>query len=92
MEKGKLTERLAEQQNDRVILVAIVRDRQEVREVEEYLDELRFLAETAGLETVATFLQKLPYPDKRTFVVSVKLLEIKAYLQDLEISAVLLDD
>ena len=92
MEKGKLTERLAEQQNDRVILVAIVRDRQEVREVEEYLDELRFLAETAGLETVATFLQKLPYPDKRTFVGSGKLQEIKAYLEESEISAVIFDD
>ena len=90
--KGKLTERLAEQQNDRVILVAIVRDRQEVREVEEYLDELRFLAETAGLETVATFLQKLPYPDKRTFVGSGKLQEIKAYLEESEISAVIFDD
>lgn len=92
MEKGKLTERLAEQQNDRVILVAIVRDRQEVREVEEYLDELRFLAETAGLETVATFLQKLPYPDKRTFVGSGKLQEIKNYLEESEISAVIFDD
>lgn len=92
MEKGKLTERLAEQQNDRVILVAIVRDWQEVREVEEYLDELRFLAETAGLETVATFLQKLPYPDKRTFVGSGKLQEIKAYLEESEISAVIFDD
>ncbi|HIW11324.1 MAG TPA: GTPase HflX [Candidatus Rikenella faecigallinarum] len=92
MEKGKLTERLAEQQNDRVILVAIVRDRQEVREVEEYLDELRFLAETAGLETVATFLQKLPYPDKRTFVGSGKLQEIKTYLEESEISAVIFDD
>lgn len=92
MEKGKLTERLAEQQNDRVILVAIVRERQEVREVEEYLDELRFLAETAGLETVATFLQKLPYPDKRTFVGSGKLQEIKLYLEESEISAVIFDD
>lgn len=92
MEKGKLTERLAEQQNDRVILVAIVRERQEVREVEEYLDELRFLAETAGLETVATFLQKLPYPDKRTFVGSGKLQEIKSYLEESEISAVIFDD
>lgn len=92
MEKGKLTERLAEQQNDRVVLVAIVRDKQQVREVEEYLDELRFLAETAGLETVATFMQKLPYPDKRTFVGSGKLQEIKSYLEESEISAVIFDD
>ena len=80
MEKGKLEERSAASERERVVLVAVVRDRQEVREAEEYLDELRFLAETAGLETVATFMQKLPSPDKRTFVGSGKLQEIKEYI------------
>lgn len=80
MEKGKLDERLATEERERVVLVAVVRDRQEVREAEEYLDELRFLAETAGLETVATFMQKLSSPDKRTFVGSGKLQEIKDYI------------
>lgn len=92
MEKGKLTENLAEHEAERVVLVAVVRDRQEIREVEEYLDELRFLAETAGVETVATFTQKLPYPDKRTFVGSGKLQEIKEYIAENEISAVIFDD
>lgn len=92
MEKGKLTENLAENEAERVVLVAVVRDRQEIREVEEYLDELRFLAETAGVETVATFTQKLPYPDKRTFVGSGKLQEIKEYIAENEISAVIFDD
>ncbi|WP_283391656.1 GTPase HflX [Millionella massiliensis] len=92
MEKGKLNQQIAQQENEKVILVAIIRDRQEIREVEEYLDELRFLAETAGLETVATFTQKLPYPDKRTFVGSGKLQEIKEYLTDSEISIVIFDD
>ncbi|WP_274957907.1 GTPase HflX [Millionella massiliensis] len=92
MEKGKLNQQIAQQENEKVILVAIIRDRQEIREVEEYLDELRFLAETAGLETVATFTQKLPYPDKRTFVGSGKLQEIKEYLTDNEISIVIFDD
>lgn len=80
MEKGKLEERSVASERERVVLVAVVRDRQEVREAEEYLDELRFLAETAGLETVATFMQKLPSPDKRTFVGSGKLQEIKEYI------------
>ncbi len=80
MEKGKLEERSAASERERVVLVAVVRDRQEVREAEEYLDELRFLAETAGLETVATFMQKLPSPDKRTFVGSGKLQEIREYI------------
>lgn len=92
MEKGKLTENLAENEAERVVLIAVVRDRQEMHEVEEYLDELRFLAETAGVETVATFTQKLPYPDKRTFVGSGKLQEIKEYIAENEISAVIFDD
>ena len=92
MEKGKLNQQIAQQENEKVILVAIIRDRQEIREVEEYLDELRFLAVTAGLETVATFTQKLLYPDKRTFVGSGKLQEIKEYLTDSEISIVIFDD
>ncbi len=99
MEKGKLEERSTASERERVVLVAVVRDRQEVREAEEYLDELRFLAETAGLETVATFMQKLPSPDKRTFVGSGKLQEIKEYIASSKeedgsggVSAVIFDD
>ncbi len=92
MEKGKLTENLAENDKEKVVLAAVVRDRQEMREAEEYLDELRFLAETAGVETVAVFTQKLPYPDKRTFVGSGKLQEIKEYIAENEIGAVIFDD
>lgn len=92
MEKGKLTENLAEQETEKVVLVAVVRDKQELREAEEYLDELRFLAETAGVETVATFTQKLPYPDKRTFVGSGKLQEIKEYITENEIGVIIFDD
>lgn len=92
MEKGKLAESLAENDREQVVLAAVVRDRQEMREAEEYLDELRFLAETAGLETAATFTQKLPYPDKRTFVGSGKLQEIKEYIADSAVSAVIFDD
>ncbi|WP_298062666.1 GTPase HflX [uncultured Rikenella sp.] len=92
MEKGKLTENLAGKETEKVVLVAVVRDRQEMREAEEFLDELRFLAETAGLQTVATFTQKLPYPDKRTFVGSGKLQEIKEYMADNEVSAAIFDD
>lgn len=92
MEKGKLTENLAEQETEKVVLVAVVRDKQELREAEEYLDELRFLAETAGVETVATFTQKLPYPDKRTFVGSGKLQEIKEYITENEVSVIIFDD
>ena len=49
-------------QPERAVLVAVVRERQEVSQSEEYLDELEFLAETAGITTVKRFMQKLPSP------------------------------
>lgn len=89
MEKGQLT---ATATIERVVLVAVVRDRQDITEVEEYLAELEFLAETAGATTQKCFVQRLPYPDKRTFVGSGKLEEIKAYVKEQEIDAVIFDD
>lgn len=89
MEKGQLTATAA---IERVVLVAVVRDRQDITEVEEYLAELEFLAETAGATTQKCFVQRLPYPDKRTFVGSGKLEEIKAYVKEQEIDAVIFDD
>lgn len=89
MEKGQLTATAA---IERVVLVAVVRDRQDITEVEEYLAELEFLAETAGAVTQKCFVQRLPYPDKRTFVGSGKLEEIKAYVKEQEIDAVIFDD
>lgn len=94
MGMGKETsmEKPVDDRTERVVLATVVRDRQEVREAEEYLDELRFLAETAGFETAATFMQKLAAPDKRTFMGSGKLSEIKAYVEEQEIGTVIFDD
>ncbi len=92
MGKEKTMENPAENRPEQVVLATVIRDRQEVREAEEYLDELRFLAETAGFETAATFMQKLPAPDKRTFMGSGKLSEIKACLEEREIGTVIFDD
>lgn len=77
---------------EKVVLVALIRDKEEAREVEEYLGELAFLAETAGMETVDKFVQKLPYPDKRTFIGSGKLQEIKAFVEENEIDGLIFDD
>ncbi|WP_300727628.1 GTPase HflX [uncultured Rikenella sp.] len=85
-------EKPVDDRTERVVLATVVRDRQEVREAEEYLDELRFLAETAGFATAATFMQKLAAPDKRTFMGSGKLSEIKAYVEEQEIGTVIFDD
>lgn len=88
MEKGKLIEVKAE----RAVLVAVIRDRSDESVAMEYLEELRFLAETAGAETIRMFTQKLPHPDKRTFVGQGKLEEIKQYCIDNEIDSIIFDD
>ncbi len=64
----------------KTILVGIVTPRQTEQQLNEYLDELAFLAETAGLQSVKRYVQKLQRPDKRTFVGKGKLEEIKNYL------------
>jgi GTP-binding protein HflX len=53
---------------ERAVLVGVVHKDQREQEVMEYLDELAFLAETAGAITVKKFIQKLPHPDSRTYV------------------------
>lgn len=75
------------------VLVGLVHRFQTEEQVEEYLDELEFLALTAGAETVHRFLQKLPHPDPRTFIGSGKLEEIREYIeQHEEIGMVIFDD
>lgn len=74
------------------VLVAIVRDKKEEQKVIDYLDELEFLAQTAGAETVKRFTQKLQYPDRRTFVGSGKLEEIKSFVAEYEVDTVIFDD
>jgi GTPase len=58
----------------------------------EYLDELQFLAETAGAITQKKFLQKLQYPNPRTYVGTGKLDEIRDYIKEHEIGLVIFDD
>ena len=79
-------------QPERAVLVAVVRERQEVSQSEEYLDELEFLAETAGITTVKRFMQKLPSPNSRTYVGPGKLEEIAAWTAENEIDVVIFDD
>lgn len=60
--------------------------------ITEYLDELAFLAETAGATEVKRFYQKLQHPDSRTFLGSGKLLEIREYIVRNKIDMVIFDD
>ena len=62
------------------ILVGLVYKEQTEIQVNEYLDELTFLAETAGAQTIKRFTQKLPHPDSKTFVGKGKLEEIKQFI------------
>jgi GTP-binding protein HflX len=77
---------------ERCILVAVIQGNLDTRLTHEYLDELAFLAETAGAKAVFSFTQKLPYPNPRTYVGEGKLAEIKSYAALNEIDAVIFDD
>lgn len=83
---------ISQETSERAVLVGLVNDAQPEERVKEYLDELAFLADTAGAETVARFTQRLDYPNPRTFVGKGKLEEIKAYVEENEIGLVIFDD
>ncbi|HYE55938.1 MAG TPA: GTPase HflX [Chitinophagaceae bacterium] len=79
-------------QEEKAVLVALIHKDQTEQQAKEYLDELAFLAETAGATTVKRFLQKLPHPDSRTFVGKGKLEEISNYMMGKDINIVIFDD
>ena len=74
------------------VLVGVIQQGQTEELVKEYLDELKFLAETAGADTIKTFTQKLAHPDSRTFVGKGKLEEIKKYISTRNVQLVIFDD
>ena len=76
----------------RAVLVAVVRERQDERQANEYLDELEFLAETAGIRSVKRFTQRLAAPSAKTFIGEGKLAEIAAFVEENEIRYVIFDD
>jgi len=80
------------QADERAVLVGLVHKNQSEAQVQEYLDELAFLAETAGAKSVKRFTQKLPHPDSKTFVGKGKLEEIKNYITGRDIQLVVFDD
>ncbi|MEO8962086.1 MAG: GTPase HflX [Ginsengibacter sp.] len=74
------------------VLVAVIQNSQSEPLVKEYLEELRFLAETSGANTIKIFTQKLDHPDSRTFVGKGKLEEIKDFTQRKKVDIVIFDD
>ena len=88
-----MLERKEERRGDeRAILIGLVNLQQDETLLNEYLDELAFLAETAGILPVKRFYQKLGKPDVRTFVGSGKLQELKRYAEDHDIQLFIFDD
>jgi len=79
-------------EEERAVLVGVVQKEQTETQVQEYLDELAFLAETAGAVTVKRFLQKLARPEPRTFVGKGKLEEIRDYVKQHQIELIIFDD
>lgn len=77
---------------EKAVLVGLVHKDQTETQVQEYLDELAFLAETAGAVTVKRFTQKLAHPDSKTFIGKGKLEEIKNYCQLKDIHVLIFDD
>ena len=83
---------IEEQHIERAVFVGVIKQGDDERQVMEYLDELEFLAETAGAVGVKKFIQKVDRPDSRTYIRSGKLLEIKQYVEENEIEVVIFDD
>lgn len=74
------------------VLVGVIQKDQKESQLMEYLDELAFLAETAGAISQKIFFQKLPHPDKKTYVGKGKLQEIATYVKTNNIELVIFDD
>jgi len=81
-----------EKKQEKAVLVAVILPGQKEDEVTEYLDELEFLADTAGATTVKRFLQKIDIPNSRSFIGKGKVMEIANYVEENEIDMVIFDD
>lgn len=81
-----------QKKQEKAVLVGVNPQGQKIEQAEEYLDELAFLAHTAGAVVAKKFMQRLPYPNPRTFIGEGKLEEVVEYVQAHEIDMVIFDD
>ena len=77
---------------EKAVFVGVIRKDDDERKVMEYLDELEFLAETAGAKGCRKFVQRLDKPDNATYIRSGKLEEIAAYVEENAVEYVIFDD
>ncbi len=83
---------ISQHSEERTVLVALITPQQPENKTMEYLDELAFLADTAGAVTVRSFTQKADNPNPRTYVGKGKLAEIKEFVDNNDIGLVIFDD
>ena len=77
---------------EKTILVGVINSKQNIETSKEYLDELAFLAYTAGGEVIRRFTQKIDPPNPKTFIGSGKMEEVMDFVKDNDISSVIFDD
>lgn len=77
---------------EKAVLVGVITQTQGEEKAREYLDELAFLAETAGASPEKLYFQRVDYPNPKTYVGPGKLIEIKRYVDENEIGVVIFDD
>ena len=89
MIEGKI---VSDMENERAVLVDLITPTQNEAKANEYLDELAFLADTAGAVTVKKFLQRCDAPNRTSFVGKGKLEEIAKYVEENDIALAIFDD
>ena len=80
------------EKKEKAILIGLINKKQDQKCINEYLDELEFLIDTAGGEPGKRFIQTLDIPDSRTYIGSGKLDEIKEYVNASQIDVAVFDD
>ena len=89
---GMIDNIITEELSEKAVLVGLITQQQNEMKANEYLDELAFLADTAGAVVVKKFLQRIDQPNRATFVGTGKLQEIREYVEENEIGLVVFDD
>ena len=81
-----------EAQYEKVVLIGVITQHQNEEKSTEYLDELEFLANTAGAVVMKRFVQKLEQPHPKTFIGTGKIAEVQQYVEENEIDTLIFDD
>jgi GTP-binding protein HflX len=77
---------------ERAVLIGIINREQPEEKINEYLDELAFLADTAGADSIERFVQRLDFPNPKTFLGSGKMSEIKDFIDEHNVDLAIFDD